>query len=272
LIERGITPLQGLDTGIAALANSCRYGSRRALLLENPKAANLIKPARKPVTSAVIVLNEWQGKQALKNAGVNVPDSHQACGENVKEVAELVGYPVALKAISEKLPHKTEAGAVKLNIRNQKELVEAVQIMKKDIHSYNPDLEISSFLIEPMQHDIIAELLIGIARDAQFGLVMVIASGGVMVELIQDKGTLLLPVSNAQLLETLRNLKAFPLLEGFRNQQKVDLNQLVTCIASIAAFAVSQADNLLEMEINPLILTANGPIAADVIIRRIADS
>ncbi len=271
LIERGITPLQGLDNGVAALANACRYGSRKAMLLEDQRAVKLIEPLLNPTTSTAILLDEWQGKQALKNAGVNVPNSLKAGEESIEKSATTVGYPVVLKAISEKLPHKTEVGAVRLNIRNQKELIESVQTMKKDVHSHTADLEIDEFLVEAMQSDIIAELLVGITRDAQFGMVMVIASGGVMVELINDKATLLLPVSNAQIIEALKSLKTFPLLEGFRGRQKADLNQLANCIASIATFAISLSDTLLEMEINPLMLTPEGAVAADVMIRKTAD-
>ena len=122
-----------------------------------------------------------------------------------------------------------------------------------------------------MVDDVLAELLIGIKTDAQFGQILVIASGGVLVELINDSATLLLPTTRYQVKQALQSLKIYPLLNGFRGKRACDLDDLLDTILLICRFAESRQTTLLEMDINPLMVTAKNAIAADVMIRELSN-
>jgi hypothetical protein len=111
----------------------------------------------------------------------------------------------------------------------------------------------------------IAELIVGITRDPLFGPVMTVGSGGVMVELLKDSATLLLPASREDVLAALRSLKLFPLLDGFRGRPKADLDAAVDAILGIADFGLDHADPLEELDVNPLIVCAKGAWIADAL-------
>ncbi|MBX2870432.1 MAG: acetate--CoA ligase family protein [Acidiferrobacterales bacterium] len=268
LIDRGITPLQGLDNGVSALSHACRYGSRRQRLLKDAGLAQLVSFTGSSALIAGEIIDEAEGKRMLQRAGIPTPNGRSVAVDELKQKFNEFCFPLALKAVSEQLTHKTEVGVVKLNLKDSSELLQAAEEVRTKFDQHYPESVLEHFLIEEMQQNVITELLVGITRDEQFGLVMVIASGGILVELINDKATLLLPTSTRQIEEALTGLKTFPLLLGFRGRPVADIAALVATIQSIANFAIDQVDTLIEMEINPLIVTAEGPVAVDVMIRK----
>ena len=124
-------------------------------------------------------------------------------------------------------------------------------------------------LIEPMVDDAVAELILGINKDPQFGLFMVIGAGGILVELMQDSRTLLLPVSANEVREAILSLRSASLLTGFRGKPAADIDTTVEVALSLARFAEAHADTLIELDINPLMLrpAGQGAFAADALIR-----
>ena len=112
--------------------------------------------------------------------------------------------------------------------------------------------------VEAMVAGGVAELIVGVTRDAVFGPVMTVGTGGVLVELLKDSATLLLPATRAEIEAALRGLKMFPLLDGYRGRPKADLPAAVDSIAGIAAFASAHADGIAELDINPLIVCEVG--------------
>jgi acetate---CoA ligase (ADP-forming) len=104
----------------------------------------------------------------------------------------------------------------------------------------------------------VAELIVGVTRDPLFGPVMTLGSGGVLVELIKDSATLLLPATRDEVEAALRRLRMFPLLDGYRGRPKADLGAAVDAVLGIAAFAIARADDIVEMDINPLIVCREG--------------
>jgi succinyl-CoA synthetase beta subunit len=176
---------------------------------------------------------------------------------------------VVLKAVSADLPHKSEAGAVSVNLQNAQQLRSAIGVMRKSIAQTQPDLKIDKLLVESMIEDVVAELMVGINTDPQFGQLLVIASGGVLVELTRDAKTLLLPTDAAQIRAALEALKCFKLLQGFRGRAGVDIEMVVDRIHALARFAEAHQSTLLEMDINPLMVTPDQCIAADIMIREI---
>ena len=183
--------------------------------------------------STTRVVDEWQGKQRLIDAGIEVPAGQLIDIDASDEVLEGLRYPVVLKAVSADLPHKSEAGAVRINLQNAQQLRSAIEAMRKSIAQVLPELEIEQLLVESMIEDVVAELMVGINTDPQFGQLLVIASGGVLVELTRDAKTLLLPADAAQIRAALEELKCFKLLQGFRGRAGVDIELVVDSIRCI---------------------------------------
>ena len=192
--------------------------------------------------------DEAAAKSMLAAAGLPVPPGLRA--GSVKEAlsaAEKLGFPVALKALG--VAHKSEAGAVRLNLSSALDVkVAAVALLPLGTGLY----------VERMVHGGAAELIVGFTRDAVFGPVMTLGSGGVLVELLKDSATLLLPASRAEIEAALRGLKLFPLLDGYRGRAKADLAAAIDAIAGIADFVVAHGDAVEELDVNPLIVCRAG--------------
>jgi len=270
MIDGGVAPLQGLDAGLDAIANACRYGITRERVLGAGASPAYRKIDIPRDTTDARVIDEWQGKLMLQASGIDVPGGQAIAAEAIDEAAANLPYPVALKAVSAELPHKSEAGAVRLNLRNPTDLRGAVDAMRRSLAQAAPGIEIRQFLVEPMIGDAIAELMVGINTDAQFGQLLVIASGGILVELTRDARTLLLPASDAEVEAALRELKCFRLLQGFRGKPAADIETVVSSIRALIDFAADRHHRLLEMDVNPLMITPARCIAVDVMIREVA--
>jgi len=204
-------------------------------------------------------LDEPTAKAALAAHGLRVPASalvNSVAG--AQDAAQALGYPVVVKAVAENLLHKTELGAVKLNLSNATEVAQAVTELQA--HA-------AQFLVECMVPGVLAELIVGITRDAQFGLCLTIGAGGILVELMRDAVTLLLPATRDDILNGIRQLTCFKLLDGYRGRPKADLNAVVAAIEAIVSYAHSEGDTLQELDVNPLMVLCDGAVAVDALIR-----
>ena len=175
------------------------------------------------------------------------PGRRAANAAEAVAAARTLGFPVALKALG--IAHKSEHGAVRLNLRDEASVRDAADALSALG---------SGLYIERMVSGGVAELIVGITRDPIFGPVMTIGSGGVLVELLKDSATLLLPSTRADIEAALRGLKMFPLLDGYRGRPKADLDAAIDAISGIAEFAVANAGAIEELDINPLIVCAEG--------------
>ena len=189
-------------------------------------------------------------------------------GREVVNRAEDIGYPVALKMMSEKLLHKTEAGAVKLALKNATELAQAIEEMKISVSAYHPEAMSDLFLVEKMEIPPLAELVIGLQQDVQFGLTLTLGSGGILVELLGDSKTLLLPTDASHIKAALKSLKVYSLLKGFRGQPKADIEAVCQSIADLCVYVQSAPESYCEVEINPLFIYEKGVLAVDALVRR----
>jgi acetyl-CoA synthetase len=125
------------------------------------------------------------------------------------------------------------------------------------------------FLVEQMVTDAVAELIVGVARDPQLGPVVVVGDGGILVELLAETRTLLLPATEAEIEAAIRSLRAFKLMNGFRGRPKGDIPATVRAVAAVARFAEANAATLVELDVNPLMVRpqGKGAVAADALIR-----
>jgi hypothetical protein len=172
-------------------------------------------------------------------------------------VARLLGFPVTIKTSSVALVHKTEAGGVVLNVRTLKDAKAATLRMAK----LAPEV-----LVERMVTGAVAELIIGLKSDPQFGAALVIGAGGIFTELLKDSVTLLLPTSEAEISRALQGLKVWKLVEGFRGKSG-DARAVVNAVLAVASFAGAHAGTIEELDVNPLLVLPKGAVAVDALIR-----
>src|SRR5699024_8645173 len=190
---------------------------------------------------------EAEAKQALAAFGVPVPGHRTATGASTAvAAAEAVGYPVVVKITD--AAHKTEAGGVQLNLGDAAAVSAAVDSLGAG----------RTLLVEHMVKDALAELVVGVTRDPRFGLLLTVGAGGVWVEILGDACSLLLPATREQLRSALLSLRIAPVLQGYRGRAAADMDALLDALQAVAAFATAHADTLLELDINPLLVGAEG--------------
>lgn len=267
LVAGGVAPLQGLDEAVAAIDRAIGWGARRDAVAAQGGAAALELSVASPVHGASELLDEVAGKALLTAAGVSVPEGVVVTAANAPRAAERLGFPVALKLVSAALPHKSEAGAVAVGLDAPVAVARAVADMTVAVKA-RAGIEAENFLVERMVTGTVAELLVGVRRVEGFGLALTIAGGGTMVELLRDATTLLLPASRTDIAAALASLKVAQLLAGWRGKPAGNVEAAVDAIAAIAAFAMAHGDSLVELDVNPLIVTGDGATAADVLLRR----
>ena len=261
-IAKGIAPMQGIHETLNALAQAAWWNGARARIMAAAPA-----PLLAVTTREAGFVTEADGKARLADV-VPIPAGRVVSGDSLTAAAEVTGYPVALKMMSGKLAHKTEAGAVAIGIRTPEALAHAAEKMRADVAAYDPDAVCDAFLIEAMAPPPIAELVVGIRQDAQFGLAMTLGSGGVLVELVGDAETLLLPAHKSEIEAALARLRVARLMQGFRGGRIVDTGALAERLAALADFAMARSAEIAEIEINPLFVYEDDVLAVDVLLRK----
>lgn len=242
LIARKILPMSGMSEALAAIEASAAAG-------EEINTAPVFLPT---TVEHGRLLDEHQAKERLKQYGVQVPRGVIASSAAAASVeADKIGYPVVLKGVG--LAHKTEAGAVALNLTNANAVLEAADRIPTD-----------QFFVEQMIGGTVAELLIGIVRDPAHGYVLTLAAGGVLSELLKDRVPLIVPASRLEIERALASLQISHLLRGYRGGVAVDLEKIIDAVLALQAYAM--AEPVEEVEINPLMCGVDFAIAADALV------
>jgi len=250
--KRGIVSLYSINDALTATEIAADIGAAWQIASPSP----VLKLNR--VCAETIILDEAEAKQQLSAHGVAIPGGEQLVSPaQGKEIAERIGFPVVLKALG--VAHKTESNAVRLNLNNGIAVSEAAD----ELFLLSDRLYMERMIASP-----VAELIIGITRDIQFGLVLTIGSGGILVEILKDTQTLIIPADKTQIENAILSLKSAPLLAGYRGRGKADIAATVETIMAIQNYAVAQSDSLVELDVNPLLLCTEGEgvFAADALI------
>lgn len=255
-LEHNIAPMIGLDTCLKALHHAYRCAKAFA---KKPLAPIQILNNDNSRLLNEVVLNEFNGKQKLAEAGLKTPAGQSVVSvAGALDVAENLGYPVTAKVLSESISHKSEFNGVRLNIADKKALAQAAGEL----------LEIEpALLIETMVESVVAELIVGVNTDPLFGNYLVLGCGGVLVELLDDSAPLLMPVCREDVMQTLSQLKVYPLLEGYRGSAAGDIDAVIDSVMAIVSFI--EAHKVLELDINPLLVLnkGKGAIAVDALVK-----
>jgi acyl-CoA synthetase (NDP forming) len=254
LMGDGIALLAGVGDGVAAVKAAADIG---AAWKRPPAAPLLIAPSDGAAVAAT--LDEAESKAVLARAGVATPALRVVrTVEEAVAAAEDLGFPVVVKALG--VVHKTDVGGVRLSLRSDDDVAAAVSMMSGLSES---------FLVERMVEGAVAEIIVGVAQDEQFGPYLVVGGGGILVELMKDSRSLLLPITREQALEAVGELKCAPLLNGFRGCAPADVNAAADVILKVAALVEKDPTAIVELDINPLLVMAagQGAVAADALVR-----
>jgi acyl-CoA synthetase (NDP forming) len=258
LMEQGVAMLAGIETGIAGIQAAVDVGAAWS----RPPCPPLMANSDQGPDGSPTVLDEIASKKLLARWGVPIPRARVVHGaEEAAAAADELGYPVVAKAVG--IAHKTEAGGVRIALNNADEVGAAVRGMTGLSESY---------LIEKMIDGVMAELIVGVARDEQFGPYLLVGGGGVLVALMHDSVSLLLPTSREHVLQALGRLKCAPLLRGFRGRAPADVNAAAHAILAVAGMVEHDPSSIIELDINPLMILAEGQgvVAADALVRMVA--
>jgi acyl-CoA synthetase (NDP forming) len=253
---------------------SAWHGHARSASLPKPRARfgpphASAAAARKFLAAAGPQLTEREAKQILGAYRVPVvTDTVVQTAAQAFEAAEACGYPVVLKVESPDIPHKTEAGVVRLGLGDAQAVRRAFAEIMAAAERMTPTPRIAGVLVQPMISAGI-EVVVGSQLDPTFGPMVVVGLGGVMVELLQDSAAELAPVDLSQARAMLGRLRGYSLLTGFRRAPPVQIEKLAGIIVAISELASDLADAIAEIDVNPIICSLGRTVAVDgLIIRR----
>lgn len=248
-------------SGIAALSRA------EHLVAAGAHTGEVLAPARLDPEAA---RNEASAKTVLAKAGlpfveeITVTDAAEAAEATAK-----LGVPVAMKILSPDIQHKSDIGGVELGVNGEDAARAAIDRIIAAAAKHAPDAQIDGVLVSPMTTGG-TEMILGTTRDVTFGPVVMVGLGGIFAEIFEDTALRLAPVDETEAREMLAGLKAYPLLTGARGRAPGDIDALVQAIVALSRFAARHAEDVAEIDINPLLVRARdqGAVALDALIIR----
>jgi acyl-CoA synthetase (NDP forming) len=208
------------------------------------------------------VLTEIESKEVLRQAGISVIDTKLATSrEEASSISRKLGFPVALKIASPDIVHKSDAGGVKLGLKTAKQVGKAYDDIIEIIRQKHPQAMLHGVSVQRMARPGV-EVIIGMSKDAQFGPVLMFGLGGILVEVLKDVSFRIVPIARRDATEMLREIKGYPLLEGYRGQEAVDVSYLEEMLLKVSNF-VERNPEVKELDLNPIFAYSDGAVAVD---------
>jgi acyl-CoA synthetase (NDP forming) len=269
-IDPRVALFRSMDNCFATIA---AWHAREARRDAGPRALGRVagKDAREVAAATInrslnTVLTEREAKQALSAYGVPVVSEWLVqTAEEAVRVASECGTPVVMKVESPDLPHKTEAGVIRLNVEGPDQVRAAYGEILANAARVIPMPRIHGVLLQPMVSKGV-EIMVGARVDPQFGALIVVGLGGVFVELLKDTVVDLAPVTHVEALGMLQRLQGSSILDGFRGMAAVDRDGLAEVICRLSEFAADQGEKITELDVNPLICNGSSIVAVDAMI------
>lgn len=261
---------RSMDRCFATLAH---WHAREARRAAGPRAyQRLSRPEAAAEAAAMIdasanrTLTEREAKAVLAAYGVPVvPERLTTAEDEAVAAAEALGFPVAMKVESPDLPHKTEAGVIRLRLKDAAEVREAYRAVMANAHRHAPDARINGVLVQPMAKPGV-EVMVGARVDPLMGPLIVAGLGGVLVELMRDSALALAPVTPAEARGMFERLRGRAALEGFRGAPAADLDRLAEIVVRLSEFVADQRQRVAELDVNPIIVAGSDAMAVDALI------
>ena len=242
LMAEGIVPLVDFEAALEGVSlASCKRRSAVPVLAVEPFAA-------------VETLSEGASKEMLRRSGLDMPRGFSGLSsQDLEEACSGLSFPVVLKG--DGAAHKSEAGLVALGLSSVEAVLQAAGRM-----------DCASFSLDEMIEGGVAEVLIGIVRDPAHGFVLTLGAGGILTELLEDQVSLLVPSSTEEVESALQSLRIDRILRGYRGKPAGNRGGLVRAIMALQSFVMDHGREIVEVEINPLIVTPVRVVAVDALI------
>jgi acetyl-CoA synthetase (ADP-forming) len=219
------------------IINQAKKEGRKALL--EPEAKTICMEYCIPVTKFKVALNE---NEAAK-------------------YGDEIGYPVVLKIVSPDIIHKSDAGGVIINLKNPAEVTDAYKKILENIKKYKADAKIVGLLVQEMAPQS-TETIVGAIKDPQFGQTVMFGLGGIFVEILKDVSFRIAPITTDDAKDMITELKAYPLLKGYRNTPPADIDALVNILCNTSRLVMDNPE-IKELDLNPVIAYEKGAKAVD---------
>ena len=208
------------------------------------------------------VLTEIESKQILAQAGIDCTETRLArTRAEAVSVSAAFGYPVVLKISSKDITHKSDAGGVKVNLKDAAEVEAAYDAITQSALQRFPRAQIEGISVQPMAKPGI-EIIIGMTRDRNFGPVLMFGLGGILVEVLQDVAFGIVPLERSDAAEMIDEIKGRKLLDGYRGQDSVDRSRLEKMLLDLSAF-VDANPEIAEIDMNPVFARSDGATVVD---------
>ncbi len=208
------------------------------------------------------VLTEVEAKAVLHEAGIPVTRTDLAASrDDATRLAKEMGFPVVLKIVSPDIIHKSDVGGVKLNLANEEQVAAAYDQIMASAKAAVPQAAIQGVAVQQMARPG-TEIIIGMSKDPQFGPVLMFGLGGILVEVLKDVSFRIVPLTSRDARQMIREIKAFPLLEGYRGSEPANIPFLEDLLLKVSSF-IEAAPEIKEMDLNPLFAYRDGAIAVD---------
>ena len=258
LAQAGFPCLTSMPNAARAIAAMADYRAFRESSVAQPDGLPAEESGLTGQPLNLPLYHEYAAKQHLDSWGIRCPVGRltRSASEAIA-AAEALGGAVVAKVQSADIPHKTEVGGVKLNLWNAEAVRQAYDGIMTNVQRAEPEAGIDGVLIEPMAGDGV-EMIVGVNRDPDFGPMLTVGSGGILVELIDDALTLPVPVSSVQARNLLKGLRGWALLEGLRGRPASDVEALVQLIVAVSRYAAVNARTLRSLDLNPVIVHPKG--------------
>jgi len=207
-------------------------------------------------------LTEIESKELLKQAGIAVVETKLA--KTKKEAVSLskkIGFPIVLKIASPDIIHKSDSGGVKVGLASITQVGNAYGEIMSSVKQRFPKAKIQGISVQKMARPGL-EVIIGMSKDAQFGPVLMFGLGGILVEILKDVSFRIVPVTRKDAEDMIKEIKGYPLLQGYRGQEPADIPSLERLIVQVSDF-VEQNPQIKELDLNPVFAYKDGAIAVD---------
>ena len=219
---------------------------------------NIAEVIKDKIESNQTVLTEFESKNLLQEIGISVPVQKLTTSkEETISAAEEIGFPIVMKLMAEDVVHKSDTGAVKLNLKTIEDVTEAYDDLMKI-----PSQKEKQISVQKMEDEPITELIIGMTTDPQFGPALMFGIGGILVELLEDVSFRIAPITEYDAKEMITEIKGFPILDGYRGKPKADIDAIVKVLMKISDF-VTKYEEINEMDLNPVFIYDKGLICVD---------
>jgi len=265
LRERGIAIVGGTRQGLGAIDRLARWTQAPPPPRPDPFGSG-DRVASVLAAGPRRTIHEHDAKMLLAKAGLPVV-AERLVGtlDEARGAAAALGYPIALKVVSDEIPHRSELGLVAVDVRDERELGARWQTMASRLAETGRSAGIAGYLVQAMAPSGL-EVFAGVSADPSFGPMLAFGTGGILIEALADVALRPLPLRSGEAADMIAETRAAKLLAGHRGRPPADVGALARCLTALAEFAWAERDHVAEIDVNPIIVNERGAVVVDALI------